>query len=86
MADEKDRWGEKLRDVEAAREDQWARKRDRELLDAMRRKQASSLPCPHCKQPLVAREEGRLVLMECPEGQGVWLDVEVASVILRRPR
>ena len=35
-ADNKDRLGGKLHDVEAARENQWARKRDEELLEMMR--------------------------------------------------
>ena len=32
MADEKDRLGDKLQNLEKAREDQWAAQRDRELL------------------------------------------------------
>lgn len=36
-ADEKDRFGDKLRSVEKAREDQWAAERDRELLARLRR-------------------------------------------------
>ena len=37
---EKDKLGEKLHDVEAARENEWARKRDQELLEKMRREAA----------------------------------------------
>jgi nucleotide-binding universal stress UspA family protein len=36
-SDERDRYGEKLRQVEQARENQWAAERDRELLGRMRR-------------------------------------------------
>ncbi|MGH7931779.1 MAG: hypothetical protein ACREQN_01290 [Candidatus Binataceae bacterium] len=36
--DEKDRLGDKLRDVEKAREDQWAHERDRELIEKLRKK------------------------------------------------
>jgi universal stress protein A len=36
VSDQKDRYGDTLRDVERAREDQWARERDRELLAKMR--------------------------------------------------
>lgn len=39
MIDEKDRLGDKLRDLEMAREDQWAAQRDRELLENLRRKE-----------------------------------------------
>jgi Universal stress protein family len=35
-SDERDRYGEKLRQVEQAREDQWAAQRDRELLAKLR--------------------------------------------------
>ena len=38
MADEKDRLGSKLHDVEKARENQWARQRDVELLEKMRKR------------------------------------------------
>jgi hypothetical protein len=34
---DRDKLGEKLHDVEAARENEWARKRDHELLEKMRR-------------------------------------------------
>jgi uncharacterized protein with PIN domain len=36
MSGEKDKLGEKLHDVEAARENEWARKRDQELLEKLR--------------------------------------------------
>ena len=38
---EKDKLGEKLHGVEAARENEWARKRDQELLEKMRRDAAA---------------------------------------------
>ena len=40
MADEKDRLGDKLQNLEKAREDQWAAQRDRELLDKLQLKQS----------------------------------------------
>ncbi len=54
---EKDRLGDKLHDVEAAREDQWAHQRDQELLEKMRKKlgPGAALQCPRCKRPLEAR-------------------------------
>ncbi len=36
---EKDRFGDKLHDIEAARENEWAHKRDQELLEKMREAQ-----------------------------------------------
>lgn len=38
MAGEKDTLGDKLHDLESARENQWAAQRDRELLEKLRRK------------------------------------------------
>ena len=38
MADEKDRYGDKLRDVERGREDSYFAERDRELLEKIRGK------------------------------------------------
>jgi hypothetical protein len=40
MADEKDRLGDKLYEAEMARENQWARQRDAEILERLRRKYA----------------------------------------------
>ena len=37
VSDEKDRYGDRLHNVEKAREDQWAAARDRELLAELRR-------------------------------------------------
>jgi len=42
MADEKDRLGSKLHDVEKAREDQWARQSDEKLLEQMRERCTST--------------------------------------------
>ncbi|MGH7988489.1 MAG: hypothetical protein ACRD4Q_10500 [Candidatus Acidiferrales bacterium] len=38
MDDSKDRMGDKLHDLEKAREEQWARERDKELLEKLRQK------------------------------------------------
>ena len=37
--DEKDRWGDKLRDAERAKEDQYFAEQERKLLEALRRAQ-----------------------------------------------
>ncbi len=86
MADEKDRFGEKIRDLEKAREDQWAAQRDRELLENLRRKQAElksamsaateamGALCPRCHHQLVKTERSGVALLICPEDGGAWLD------------
>lgn len=82
MVNEKDRLGEKLHDVEAAREDQWARQRDAEMLEKMRRK-AAELACPRCHKPLIARKQGGIDLLFCPSDDGAWLDAAALKVLLK---
>jgi len=83
VSDEKDRLGEKLHDVEAAREDQWAKKRDTELLQKMREKLAASAVCPKCKRALVARAENGIGMLACPGGDGAWLDGPTLRTVLK---
>ncbi len=83
VSDEKDRLGEKLHDVEAAREDQWAKKRDSELLQKMREKLAASAVCPNCKRALVARAENGIGMLSCPGGHGAWLDEPTLKAVLK---
>jgi Transcription factor zinc-finger len=82
MADEKDRLGSKLRDVEKAREDQWARQRDAELLEIMR-KRLSQTACPNCKQFLVPKTEAGLEMNVCPRGHGAWLNAAALKTVLK---
>jgi RNase P subunit RPR2 len=83
MSDEKDRLGDKLRDVEAAREDQWAKKRDVELLEKMREKVAASMLCPKCKSPLVAKTENGVEMFACSRGDGAWLDDTTLKALVK---
>lgn len=78
--DSKDRLGSKLHDVEAAREDQWARQRDTDLLEKMRERM-SHTACPHCKQFLVAKSEAGVPLHVCPAGHGAWLDAAALKAL-----
>ncbi len=83
---EKDRLGEKLKDVESAREDQWAHQRDQELLEKMRKRPpaaaGATLECPRCGKPLVAREHKGVAVMACPAGDGAWLDAPTLKSVL----
>jgi uncharacterized Zn finger protein (UPF0148 family) len=82
MADEKDRLGNKLRDVEAAREDQWARQRDAELLEKMS-KRITKTACPQCKELLVEKKQGGILILACPSGHGAWLDEKALKGVLK---
>jgi len=85
MADEKDRLGSKLHDAEAARENQWARQRDEELLEKMRQRLNHHV-CPKCKQVLVAKTENGVHVHACPDGHGAWLDEPALKSVLKNPK
>jgi ribosomal protein L37AE/L43A len=82
MADtERDRLGEKLRDKQKGQEEDYFGRRDRELLEKMRRErrqsvgqQASPMTCPRCSAQLVERVQHDVTVDECPNCGGLWLD------------
>jgi hypothetical protein len=84
MDDEKDRFGQKLHDIEKAREDQWARERDQRLLEKLRERQTAELHCPKCNSVLVPRVVSGLALLACPSGHGVWLDQESVKYLAKQ--
>lgn len=83
-ANEKDRLGDKLRDAERAREDQYFAERDRKLVEQMRHakegeteatlKQAALGRCPKCGARLVSHSLHGVSIDECPDCRGMWLD------------
>jgi len=83
--DNRDRLGGKLRDVEAARENQWARQRDAELLEKMRQRLKHTV-CPNCKQFLVPKTEAGVRMHAWPAGHGAWLDSSALKSVLKEPK
>ena len=81
--DEKDRYGDKLHDVERAREEQWAHQRDQELLEKLRKK-GEAAQCPECRKPLVAETRAGVAMMACADKHGAWLRAEVLEALLKR--
>lgn len=83
-ANEKDRFGDKLRDAERAREDQYFAERDRKLLDQLREakegeaeqtfKEAALGRCPKCGTRLQSHTLHDISIEECPRCHGMWLD------------
>jgi hypothetical protein len=81
---EKDRYGDKLRDVEKAREDKFFADRDRELLEKLKAqtgaqeeqsvRELARMRCPKCGDRLTTRTKLEVELDECPRGHGIWLD------------
>ena len=94
ILDEKDRLGNKLRELEKAREDQYAAERDRELIAKLCQKKAElhkavseasaamGALCPHCHRALVQKSHGGVTLMACPQDEGAWLDAEALKTVL----
>ncbi len=84
MADEKDRYGDKLRDVEKAREDKYFAERDQELLQKLKAATASGdedtlrelarMRCPKDGTRLEHKTHLDVPLEECPRCHGIWLD------------
>jgi len=74
MDDQKDRFGDKIRDLEKVREDQWAREQDQALLEKMRARHSVALQCPKCGSQLVAETIADLTIMACANRDGAWLD------------
>ena len=93
-ANEKDRLGDKLHDVEKAREDIYFAERDRTLVEQLRRskesgdeaaeKQAAHMRCPKCGERLTQRHLHGIEIEECPGCHGIWLDQGEAEKIGRR--
>jgi Zn-finger nucleic acid-binding protein len=76
MSDEKDRLGDKLHHLEKAREDQWARQHDEEIIERLRQKYAKAIKCPQCGHRLDARVAIGVGGMACPSHHGAWVDTE----------
>ena len=94
--EEKDRLGNKLRDAERGREDQYFAERDRQLIEESRRgkggeteavmKQAAQMRCPKCGTRLQQRMVDGVSVDECPSCHGMWLDAGELETLGRRER
>ena len=92
--DDKDRFGEKLKDVERAREDQYFAERDRKLVAKLRHategeqeavlKEAARMRCPKCGTHLQHHKFHDIAAAECPDCHGMWLDQGELEKIGRR--
>lgn len=94
MSDEKDRFGDKMREVEKAREDLFFQQRDKELVEKMRREKAAEEEvavrasargrCPKCGHSLEQRVLHEIGVDECPECGGMWLDEGELETLAKR--
>jgi Zn-finger nucleic acid-binding protein len=83
MENEKDRFGEKMRLVERAKEDIYFATRDRELIEKMRavlkkvegtEKESQPPVCPKCRGKLESYTFMEFLLDRCQSCGGIWLD------------
>jgi len=80
MPEERDRYGDKLRDAEKGREDQFFADRDRQLVERMQQASTGTVDaatrgrCPRDGQTLTKVSHLDVVLDECPACKGMWLD------------
>lgn len=83
MENEKDRFGEKMRLVERAREDIYFAAKDRELIEKLKAvlkkverpgKEDQGLACPKCSGKLESYSFMEFFLDRCQACGGVWLD------------
>jgi hypothetical protein len=84
MASDKDRLGQKLHDAEKGREDEYFARRDRELIEKLKRDKdelfqhelhaAAAMACPRCGAELKERVQHGVRMDECPACGGLWLD------------
>lgn len=94
MPDEKDRLGDKLKDVERGREDHYFAEQDRRLLEKMREakvaeeeqktRAAARMRCPKCGEGLNQRVVQKITIEECPACKGIWLDAGEFGELAKR--
>ena len=94
MAEDKDRYGEKLHELEKAREDQYFAERDRELLKKLKSDTATDtektvrelahMRCPKDGAHLAQKKHFDVTLDECPQCEGIWLDKGELEELERR--
>ena len=96
MVDEKDRFGDKLRQKEKADEDRYFAQRDKALLEKIKQQQASTqeddvraqarMRCPKDGTPLASLEQHGVTVEQCPTCHGLWLDAGELQQLAGRER
>ena len=92
MENEKDRFGEKMRLVERAKEDIYFAEKDRELIEKLkarlkkmeRAEQTAALSCPKCPGSLETYRFMDFILDRCSLCGGIWLDQGELEGILKK--
>ncbi len=90
--DERDRFGDKLRQKEKANEDRFFAEQDKAALDKLRQQRSASdveqvlMRCPKCGGQLANVDEHGVTVAECPAGHGLWVDHHQLETIAKRER
>ncbi|HEX9879133.1 MAG TPA: zf-TFIIB domain-containing protein [Candidatus Binatia bacterium] len=93
MADEKDRYGDKMKLVERAKEDIYFAERDREIIDKLKERlkkvekpegKKRPLQCPKCQGELHGYLFMGIQLDRCQGCGGVWFDPGELDAILKK--
>ena len=91
MADDKDRFGNKLRDKERGEEDRYFSERDRALLEKLKQQKAgaaetASMRCPKDGTALASIDQHGVTVEECPQCGGLWFDKGELETIAKRDK
>jgi hypothetical protein len=78
--DSRDRFGDKIHDLERAREDQWAHQQDQQLIEKMRQRHPN-MKCPECGEQLDPEAEIGIGAMVCLKSHGLWLDWDMLQKV-----
>lgn len=89
MENERDRFGEKMRLVERAKEDIYFAAKDRELIEKLKGRlrkveREGELACPKCSGKLESYLFMEIALERCQGCGGVWLDKGEMETILKK--
>ncbi len=85
--DEKDKLGELMHNSRIARELEWVRKHEEELLAKLRARKSgaeANANCPECAQQLVEDAEHGTGGLVCPARHGAWLSWDTIVKMLDR--
>lgn len=92
--DQKDRFGDTLREAEKAREDLYFAEQDKKLVEKLKAakqaeaeaelRSAARMRCPKCGQRLSARSFHEVQVEECPDCGGLWLDAGEFEALAKR--
>ncbi len=93
MADEKERFGEKMKLVERAKEDIYFAEKDRELLEKIKARLRkvdqpqtgpARLSCPKCSEKLETYTFMEIILDRCSSCGGLWFDQGELEALLQK--